>query len=53
MHMANHQYAMFGLSLDEERLWHQRIACAILIQTLFIFPLLYFVIPGKLTACRW
>jgi hypothetical protein len=41
---------MFGLTLDEERLLHQRIAYAILIQTLFIFPLLYFVIPGKVAA---
>ena len=37
---------MFGLSLEEEALLHEKIAWVILLQSAPIFLVLYFVIPG-------
>jgi len=39
---------MFGLSVEEEALLHEKVAWAILLQSVPIFLVLYFVIPGGL-----
>lgn len=43
---------MFGMTFEDEQSVHEKIAFAILVQSLPIFLLLYFVIPGMCFARR-
>jgi hypothetical protein len=38
---------MFGWSFEEERVIHERIAYALILQALPIFAILYRLIPGR------